>query len=225
MFKRFDVGSMPSNSVVCMFGRRETGQNRIVRRLLSFHADIPCVTLISPTEDMHGYYRHYVNPNVVVHDRYSTEVTTGVLERQKTLLRQKKYDDPSLDNRAALVLDDCLFDKAWHTDTSLRMLILNSRRFAVLCILAFQMVERVPPIIRGNSDFTVICRERSKASREKLFELYANVFATFDDFCRALDAITDPPDGGPPMAMVIANCVSSNKLEDQVFCLPLTDDP
>jgi len=213
-FRAFDVGTMPSNSVVCMFGRRETGQNRIVKRILSVHADIPFVTLVSPTEELHGYFRRFVRPDAVVHSEYTPDVTAGFVDRQASMMRKKRLDD-SINAQGVLVLDDCMVDDAWLNDISICHAVLNGRRLGIMLIMAFQTVVNVAPLVRGNVDYTIIGREKSSASRRKLFECHANVFDTFEGFCDALDAITEEG------FMVIHHAADSTRLDDFVFCLKL----
>jgi hypothetical protein len=52
------------------------------------------------------------------------------LKRQKTVLRQIKkemetYKRSTIDARAFVILDDCLFDGAWTRDKMMRLLFMN----------------------------------------------------------------------------------------------------
>ena len=129
---------------------------------------------------------------------------------------QNKPEGSTLDARGVLVLDDCLFGTEWHSDRGICEAVLNGRRLGVLLILAFQAVTDMPRSIRSNIDYTIICRETSRTNRRKLYDGFAPMFDTFNDFCQVLDNITDKR-----RYMVIKHGVDSTQLDDQVFWFKL----
>ena len=79
-------------------------------------------------------------------------------------------------------------------------------------ILSLQYSLDIKPAIRTNIDTTFILRESNLRNRRSLYENYAGVIPTFQDFCQLLDEVTQDY-----TALVIHNATTSNKLEDCVF--------
>ena len=110
--------------VVVMIGRRDTGKSFLVRDLLYYHQDIPIGTVISGTEAGNGFYSQHV-PRLFIHDEYNTVLIENILRRQKTVLKQmnkeiEMYKKTSIDPRAFVILDDCLYDQGWTRDKMMR---------------------------------------------------------------------------------------------------------
>ena len=106
--------------VIVLIGRRDTGKSYLVRDLLYYHQDIPIGTVISGTESGNGFYSKHV-PKLFIHDEYNTAIIENILKRQKMVLKQVKkeneaYGRSSIDPRAFVILDDCLFDNSWTKD-------------------------------------------------------------------------------------------------------------
>lgn len=208
-FKPFDVGSVNSSSVVCVFGRRETGQNDIVKRVLSAHMDIPFMAVVSPTEDSSGFYHTFI-PSRFIFGDYSAEVVDAFVKRQVRVRKEKLAED----YRGALVLDDCLHDNdGWISDRNVRTAVLNGRHLGILLIMAFQAVPEIPPSIRCNTDYVIISRNTSGRDRRALHDGYASMFGSLEALCHALDALPDN------CQLVIQPGAPSNELKDQVFWL------
>ena len=106
--------------VIVMIGRRDTGKSFLVRDLLYYHQDIPIGTVISGTEAGNGFYGKLV-PKLFIHDEYNTVLIENILRRQKTVLKQmnkeiETYKKSTIDPRAFVILDDCLYDQGWTRD-------------------------------------------------------------------------------------------------------------
>ena len=106
--------------VVVLIGRRDTGKSYLVRDLLYYHQDIPIGTVISGTEAGNGFYSQHV-PKLFIHDEYNSAIIENILKRQKTVLKQVKkemetYKRTTIDPRAFVILDDCLYDASWTRD-------------------------------------------------------------------------------------------------------------
>ena len=122
--------------VVVLIGRRDTGKTYLVRDLLFYHQDIPIGTVISGTEASNGFYKDHV-PKLFIHDEYNTVLIENILRRQKTVLKQVKtemetYKRSTIDPRAFVIMDDCLYDQSWTRDKMMRLLFMNGEMFAVV---------------------------------------------------------------------------------------------
>ena len=127
------------------------------------------------------------------------------------MIEQMK-ENPTLDPRAFLVLDDCLYDNSWTKDKNVRSLFMNGRHFKILFMITMQYALGIPPNLRTNIDYIFILRENYVSNRKRLYEHYAGMFPNFEMFCQVMDQCTENYE-----CLVIHNNAKSNKLTDQVF--------
>ena len=149
--------------VVVLIGRRDTGKSYLVRDLLYYHQDIPIGTVISGTEAGNGFYSQHV-PKLFIHDEYNSAIIENILKRQKTVLKQVKkemetYKRTTIDPRAFVILDDCLYDASWTRDKMMRLLFMNGRHWKIMLIITMQYPLGIPPNLRTNIDYVFILRE------------------------------------------------------------------
>ena len=222
--KKFDMKNISfrpeenSGPVIVLIGRRDTGKSYLVRDLLYYHQDIPLGTVISGTEAGNGFYSEHV-PRLFIHDEYNSAIIENILKRQRTVLKQIKkevesYRKSSIDPRAFVILDDCLFDATWTKDKVMRLLFMNGRHWKVILIITMQYPLGIPPNLRTNIDYVFILREPYIANRKRIYENYAGMFPTFESFCQVMDQCTENYE-----CLVIANNnnAKSNNLQDQIF--------
>ena len=220
--KKFDMKSIsfkPNENkgpVVVLIGKRDTGKSFLVRDLLYYQQDIPIGTVIAGTEEGNGFYARMV-PKLFVHNEYNTAIIENILKRQRTVLKQIKkemetYKRSTIDPRAFVILDDCLYDSTWTRDKMMRLLFMNGRHWKVMLVITMQYPLGIPPTLRTNIDFVFILRENYIANRKRIYENYAGMFPTFESFCQVMDQCTENYE-----CLVINNNSKSNKLHDQVF--------
>ena len=220
--KKFDMKSIsfkPNENkgpVVVLIGKRDTGKSFLVRDLIFYQQEIPIGTVISGTEEGNGFYAKMV-PKLFVHNEYNTAIIENILKRQRTVLKQIKkemesYKRSTIDPRAFVILDDCLYDATWTRDKMMRLLFMNGRHWKVMLIITMQYPLGIPPALRTNIDYVFILRENYIANRKRIYENYAGMFPTFESFCQVMDQCTENFE-----CLVINNNSKSNKLQDQVF--------
>jgi hypothetical protein len=220
--KKFDMKNIsfkPNENkgpVVVLIGKRDTGKSFLVRDLLYYHQDIPIGTVISGTEEGNGFYTKMV-PKLFIHNEYNTAIIENVLKRQRTVLKQIKKEMESfkrttIDGRAFVILDDCLFDGSWTRDKMMRLLFMNGRHWKIMLVITMQYPLGIPATLRTNIDYVFILRENYIANRKRIYENYAGMFPTFESFCQVMDQCTENYE-----CLVINNNSKSNKLQDQVF--------
>jgi hypothetical protein len=220
--KKFDMKNIsfkPNENkgpVVVLIGKRDTGKSFLVRDLLYYQQDIPIGTVISGTEEGNGFYEKMV-PKLFVHNEYNTAIVENILKRQRTVMKQIKkemetYKRSTIDPRAFVILDDCLYDNTWARDKMMRLLFMNGRHWKVMLVITMQYPLGIPPTLRTNIDYVFILRENYIANRKRIYENYAGMFPTFESFCQVMDQCTENYE-----CLVINNNSKSNKLHDQVF--------
>jgi len=220
--KKFDMKNISFKAneakgpVVVLIGRRDTGKSFLVRDLLYYHQDIPIGTVISGTEEGNGFYNKMV-PKLFIHNEYNTAIIENILKRQRSVLKQIKkemeaYKRTTIDPRAFVILDDCLYDATWTRDKMMRLLFMNGRHWKIMLVITMQYPLGVPPTLRTNIDYVFILREPYIANRKRIYDNYAGMFPTFESFCQVMDQCTENYE-----CLVINNNAKSNKLQDQVF--------
>ncbi len=202
--------------VIVMIGRRDTGKSYLVRDLLYHHQDIPLGTVISGTEAGNGFYAAHV-PKLFIHEEYNTVLIENILRRQKMVLKKvvgdvKQYGSSSIDPRAFVILDDCLYDASWARDKMMRLLFMNGRHWKVMLIITMQYPLGIPPNLRTNIDYVFILREPYLTNRERIWKNYASMFPSLEAFSAVMDQTTENYE-----CLVINNNAKSNKLIDQIF--------
>jgi hypothetical protein len=209
-----------------IIGKKDTGKSFLVRDIL-FHTQqcFPVGTVISGTEVANEFFQHMV-PSKFIHDKYDKSVIMNVLKRQMNVKQKRNQDkgnrggNSSVDPRAFLILDDCLYDATWIKEESTRYVFMNGRHVDLMTMITMQYPLGITPNLRTNVDFVFILRENILGNRRRIYENYAGMFPTFEMFCSFMDQCTENFE-----CLVICNNVSSNKLEDQVFWYKASDHP
>ena len=209
--KKFNMSQILDDEVVVMIGKRNTGKSFLTRDLLYYHQDIPAGTVICPTEGANKFYSHMVPP-IFIHEEFSSGIIANFLKRQKNIKKRMVAGEDTIDNRAFLILDDCLYDNEWKKEKRIREIFMNGRHWGIMFILSMQFALGIPPNLRSNIDYVFILRENIVSNRKRLYEHYAGMFPTFEMFCSTMDQCTENYE-----CLVIHNSAKSNKLEDQVF--------
>lgn len=222
--RKFDPASIASDKVLVFLGKRNTGKSFLVRDILYYQRDIPVGTIISPTESANKFYSNMV-PSLFIHDEYTPQLVESVLKRQKMMTKKinkelMMYGKCSVDPRAFLILDDCLYDGCWKKDKNIRYIFMNGRHQKIMLLITMQYPLGVPPDLRTNVDYVFILRENSYGNRKRIYENYCSIFPTFEMFCQVMDQVTDGYG-----CLVIDNTSRSNKLEDNVFWYVAEDHP
>lgn len=223
--RKFDVSSIPDNSIVVLISRRNGGKTTALKDIMYYHKDIPVGTVINPTEAANKSYSLMV-PSLFIHEEYSPKLISDLLTRQKMMTKrvQKEmsmYGRSVCDPRAFLILDDCMYDSIWKKDKNMRYIFLNGRHQQLLCMITLQYVLGIPPELRCNVDYALIFRENNINNRKKLYENYCSVIPTFEMFNTLMDAVTTDGFG----CLVINNLSRSSKLEDSVFWFEASQHP
>ena len=204
------------DEVVVMIGKRNTGKSFLTKDLLYYKKHLPVGTVISPTENANRFYSDIVPP-IFIHDEYTPTVVSSFMKKQKKMKKRKLSGD-NIDNKAFLILDDCLYDADWKKDKRIKEIFMNGRHWNIQFVLIMQYALGIPPNLRTNIDYTFILREPYIANRKRIYENFAGMFPTFESFCQVMDQCTENYE-----CLVIDNNAQSNKLEDQVFWYKATD--
>ena len=214
--KKFDIREIKDDKVVVLIGKRDTGKSFLCKDILYHHTSIPAGQVISGTEAANEFYSKMV-PKLFIYEQFEAGIVQRLLKRQRMMLDKCK-ENPNIDPRAFLVMDDCLYDNTWTKDKNVRSLFMNGRHFKILFMITMQYALGIPPNLRTNIDYVFILRENYVSNRKRLYEHYAGMFPNFEMFCQVMDQCTENFE-----CLVINNNAKSNKLEDQVFWYKAND--
>jgi len=222
--ERCDIDSHKSPMIV-LIGKKDTGKSFLVKDMLAnTQSCFPVGTVISGTEVANPFFQDFV-PSKLIHDVYRPELVKNAIRRQAGIKQKREHEKKtnghsSIDPRAFLILDDCLYDKTWINDESTRYIFMNGRHIDMVTLITMQYPLGITPNLRTNIDFVFILRENNINNRKRIYENFAGMFPTFEMFCQFMDQCTENYE-----CLVIANGVQSNKLEDQVFWYKATAHP
>ena len=154
---------------------------------------------------------------MLLYDEPDEKIIKTFLDRQQRISKDKKlevqnYGKSNIDNRAFLILDDCLYDKKWINDKSIRSIFMNGRHYKIFFLITMQHAMGLPPVLRNNVDYIFIFRNNIHKERQKIFDNYAGMFSSFEVFNQVMNQCTENYE-----CLVIDCKTQSNKLEDQVF--------
>ena len=211
--------------MIVLVGKRDTGKSFLVKDILAnCHECFPVGTVISGSEVASPFFQDIV-PSKLIHDKYNPNIVMGAIKRQMAVKQSRNNQmrggsHSSIDPRAFLILDDCLYDKSWMNEESTRYVFMNGRHIDLMTMITMQYPLGVPPNLRTNIDFVFILRETVIGNRKRIYENYAGMFPTFQMFCQFMDQCTENYE-----CLVVCNGIQSNRLEDQVFWYKAKEHP
>lgn len=227
--KKFDMTKVGDEKICVFIGKRKTGKSWCVKDLLFYNRHIPTGIVMSGTEKANKFYGRII-PEVFIHDDFDRELIAGAIDRQQQNIDKlrKKYYDLSQEEFDELVkegncgcfiiLDDLMYDQKWVRDKNVAEIFMNGRHYKILFVVTMQYPLGILPNLRTNVDYVFIFRENNMSNRKKIYEHYAGIFPTFDQFCQVMDECTS--DYG---CLVIDNGVASTRIEDAVYWYRASD--
>ena len=214
--KKFDPTKIKSDSVVVFIGKRNTGKSYCMKDILSYNRDIPVGVVVSPTERANGYFEKFI-PKMLIYDELDEKIVSTFLSRQINITKDRKkelekHGSSTIDPRAFLIIDDCMYNKAITKDKNIRCIFMNGRHYKIFLLITMQHGLGLPPDLRSNIDYVFIFRNNIVKEREKIYNHYAGMFPTFDVFNQVMNQCTENFE-----CLVIDNKIQSNNINDNVY--------
>ena len=204
------------NPRIVMIAPSGSGKSWIVRNILNEMQDIPCGTIIAPTDKMNKFYDDFVPP-CFIHHEYKHDIIPKVLARQKKILEKNESrlskGKKEIDPRAFLVMDDCMASKhLWLKDPNILEIMNQGRHFKLTFILTMQYCLGIQPELRTQFNYIFLLGEDNAASRKKIYEHWAGVFPKFELFEQVFLQVTNNYG-----CLVINNRIKTSDLTKKVF--------
>lgn len=213
---RYDENGNFLNPRIVMIAPSGSGKSWVVKNVLYTLRDIPCGTVIAPTDKMTKFFDDFVYSSFINHE-YKSTIIPKIFMRQKIIIEKNKKREiegkKPIDPRTFLVMDDCMATKhLWLKDPYILEIMNQGRHFQLTFILTMQYCLGIQPELRTQFNFIFLLGEDNAASRKKLHEHWAGVFPKLDLFEQVFAQVTQ--DYG---CMVINNRIKTNDLTKKVF--------
>jgi tRNA A37 threonylcarbamoyladenosine biosynthesis protein TsaE len=203
----FPLHQMKTNSKIVIIGKPATGKSTLVRDIIkAYRNEIPVAKIFSGTEENNHFYSQMI-PDLYIFSEYNEDEMENFAKRQKLAMRNNPQNSKGL-----LVVDDCSDDPKFFHRPLFQKFFKNGRQWDMMFILALQYGMDIRPVIRTNIDYTFIFREPNEKNRKALYENYAGIIGSYQDFCDVMDQLTEDF-----TAVVIDNRKQSNNISDCVF--------
>jgi hypothetical protein len=209
--KELDINQLRPRSVeddgvkYAMIGKPGTGKSSIIKSYMYAKRHIfPVGLFCNGTEDSTQFFSKHV-PDLFIHP-LSTSLVSQFIRRQK--LARQYLDNPW----SLFITDDCMDDPRIFNKPEFKYIFKNGRHLKMSYIMSLQYSIDVKPDIRGCIDGTFILRESNERFRRNLYENYASVIPTYQEFKTIMDSLT-----GDYTALYIDNRSTSNNIEDCVY--------
>lgn len=211
--KKFDLSKIKTTSNIIIIGKRATGKSTLVKNLLHINKDsYPYGKVVSPAEGCEGFYSQFIPESLISENCDIEEIDTFVHRQNMINRKNHKTGKSVLENRAFLVLDNCLDDNSWCKERIFKELYYNGRCRGISLINAIPFPLGIPPSLRTNIDYTFIFYDSNQSNRKRIYDMYGGIFPTFEIFNQVMDKFIEGY-----KCLVIDNVTRSNKFEDIVF--------
>src|SRR3972149_3563099 len=212
--KEFNLSNIAESSKIVIIGKPASGKSVLIKDIITSIAHkIPVAKVFSGTEGVNHFYAKECDiPELFIHNEYNEDYMKDFAHRQEKAIKDNKQNPKGL-----LVIDDCSDDPKFFGRPIFQKFFKNGRQWDMMLILALQYSMDIKPSIRTNIDYSFIFRDPNEKNRKSIYENYAGIIGSFQDFCDIMDQVAEDY-----TAIVINNRTQSNKLSDCVFYFKAT---
>ena len=175
------LGGSPPTCIV--IGTRGKGKSWVVRDLMHAVRKIRAGVVVSGTEEGNDWYGSFV-PKAFVHTELQMPLLRRIVERQRRKLDKTERDD------VLVVLDDCMYDRGFMRDATMRGIFMNGRHWKIMLVVTMQYCMDLPVGLRANIDYVFLARETNPAVVERLYKNFGAGFTSLAAFSDALRLCT-----------------------------------
>ena len=203
MYKPFDPKTVQMDSIF-IIGKRQTGKTTLVRDLLATDAFLNQhhTVVINPMEPLRPEYTAIAPPlptNMTIHSEFRKQIVNAFIRTTGV---------PS-----TIIFDTCMYSHDWTKNNSIKRLFTFGRNLKAKKIVVSDYPYMIPQSYITDIDYVFIFKESYLPCRKILYERYAQVFPSLEEFNIALDYITKDDH----TCMVINNTAKSDDPIDQVM--------
>lgn len=215
IYRKFDFTTYLKrvpNPNICLIAKRGSGKSTLVKELIYRFSDIPAGIVISYTEDVNPFYKHFF-PDSFIYTKFTKELFEKVFLRQQRL-KEKKEKKKNIDTRCLIVMDDCMGNKNdWKNDEEFDKLMANGRHFDLTYILTLQYPVAIKPDTRENFDLVIIFYTNKYDAKQKISKYFVGIFEKYKEFDKVFTGLTE----NYGAMIIVSRGAESNKIRDQIF--------
>lgn len=201
----FRLDQMPTNSKIVIIGKPATGKSTLIRDIIkTFRHLIPVAKIFCESDKYNHFYSNMFHDLYVIDD-YSEDEMEKFVKRQLVAMQNNPESEPYKNrnnplSKAMLVLDDCSDDPKFFNRPLFQKCMKNGRHWDMMLLLGLQYSMDIRPAIRATIDYVFIYQDHVEKNRKSLYDNYATVVGSYQDFCDVMDQVT-----GDYTALVIDN--------------------
>lgn len=199
-FPLHEIVSEPGNdSKILVVGKPGSGKSVLIKDIVKTFANkYPIGVVFSGTEENNKFYSEMFQ-ELFIFNGYSEETMKQISERQK--LAQKNCKNPKL----MLIIDDCSDDPKFFRRPLFQKFLKMGRHMDIMFVLAIQYCNDINSVLKGLFDYLFIFREPNPENRKKIYNNYAGITESLQNFCDLMDQLT-----GDYTSMVVNNRIQKN---------------
>lgn len=201
---------------ICIIGQSGSGKSFVTKEILNNQKDIPCASIICPTDRLNKFYDTMVHSSYI-HHKYKPSIVPKILNRQNDIIQKniirEKNKKKLIDPRIIFVMDDCMAEShLWLKDPNILEIMNQGRHYKMTYILTLQYSLSIPPAIRTNFNFVFLLGEDSYINRKKLYDYWCSVIPSFQLFEQIFLEVTQNYG-----CLVINNTIKSTDITKKLF--------
>jgi hypothetical protein len=202
--KKFDVTSMYQNASIIVLGKDECPTS-----VLEQYKNIQSCYVISRNMLSKQIYTN-IFPNVTVHSHDDSNIFNDILKHQKEMMNTGKPE------QTMIILDYRYCDDIVWKNEALREILFNGRHYNITYIMMIQIYTNIVPSLRSCFDYILMENTDNICEQRKLYNYYAGMFSTFDNFFEVYVHIIK---NNYIMVLDRHNNSASQEISDKVFYL------
>jgi len=210
-FENFDLSFLRPHPKIAIIGKAIGSDSQLMHKIVSHLTNtLRAGLIISPKNKLTKFYDDIVNP-IFIHEEYQEKIISKLLYRQKLIIEKNK-NEPQLDPRAYLVMDDCVSNILITKDPYIRTIFLEGKCYSLSFVLSMQYPISIPPQLREQFDYIFLLGEETYTNKKRVYEYYAGMFESFNKFDEVFSQITTNN-----RCMVIDNKIRLSDLNKKIF--------
>lgn len=165
---------LPDGFFLILEGSRRTGKSVFLKWLLYYYRNVFDLAIVMTETPHNGFWQPIVS-NQYVHSGWDPLLVEKLLEQQHKLKEECFKNNPNKQNpteyrKVLLILDDIVGDRNHiHEDAVLNNLAVEGRHSNIHVCLTTQEPHAIGTALRNNCDVVVIFQQKSKRSKESVF--------------------------------------------------------
>jgi AAA+ ATPase superfamily predicted ATPase len=226
---KFNIKKLNKHVGILIIGQRNAGKTHLTQHIMNNKKN-HYFTIITHkynepnTSIFYDSYSSYLSykdfNNSITYNEYDENIIKNVLDDSVKVVKLKdkitKKDDNkrikyTVDNNM-LILDDCITSKIIRND-NMSELFFNHRHFNLSFIMCLQYPLHIPPEYRTNFDYIFMLNNNIRSTKKRIYEQYAGMFSTFEEFEHIFDDITNEDH----KCLVIDQTIYTKNMNEKIF--------